>query len=153
MTNSIPYADIDHMDDPETRKVVEKTYKFYPIPENNIRASHIADAHNNIEEPIKAAETFGNIDFLILNGDIPNHSGDIAYFAAIHCIAGEITKGEYPVIFSRGNHDMRGIYAENIQDHTPTDNGRSYFSVRVGSLWALVLDCGEDKPDDHPEYG
>jgi hypothetical protein len=88
-----------------------------------------------------------------LNGDIPNHSGDIAYFAAIHCIAGEITKGEYPVIFSRGNHDMRGIYAENIQDHTPTDNGRSYFSVRIGSLWALVLDCAEDKPDGNDEYG
>ena len=48
---------------------------------------------------------------------------------------------------------MRGIYAENIQDHTPTDNGNSYFSVRVGSLWALVLDCGEDKPDTNAEYG
>ena len=57
------------------------------------------------------------------------------------------------MIFSRGNHDTRGIYAENIADHTPTRGGISYFSFRVGNLWGLVLDCGEDKPDDHVEYG
>ena len=68
-------------------------------------------------------------------------------------IAGSVTKAELPVIFSRGNHDTRGIYAENIADHTPTDNGRSYFTVRLGNIWAVVLDCAEDKPDTNPEYG
>ncbi len=126
---------------------------FRPLPNDNIRIFHIADAHNRIDGPVSAADKAGEHDLLILNGDIPNHSGDIKYFAAIHCIAGEITKGQYPVIFSRGNHDMRGIYAEQIADHTPTDNGRSYFSVNLGPLWALVLDCGEDKPDTNVEYG
>lgn len=134
-------------------EVGEFRAEFRPLEGDNIRIFHIADAHNRITGPVNAANAAGEHDLLILNGDIPNHSGDIAYFAAIHCIAGEITKGEYPVIFSRGNHDMRGIYAENIQDHTPTDNGNSYFSVRVGSLWALVLDCAEDKPDGNDEYG
>lgn len=129
------------------------TVSFRPVEGDSIRIFHIADAHNRIEGPVNAAKADGEHDLLILNGDIPNHSGNIAYFAAIHCIAGEITKGGYPVIFSRGNHDMRGIYAECIQDHTPTDNGKSYFSLKVGSLWALVLDCGEDKPDTNPEYG
>ncbi len=129
------------------------TCSFRPISGDNIRIYHIADAHNRVEGPVKAANAAGEHDLLILNGDIPNHSGKIEYFAAIHCIAGEITKGEYPVIFSRGNHDTRGIYAENIQDHTPTDNGKSYYSVKAGPLWALVLDCGEDKPDTNAEYG
>lgn len=129
------------------------TASFRPLSGDNIRIFHIADAHNRIDGPVNAAKADGEHDLLILNGDIPNHSGDIANFAAIHCIAGEITKGEYPVIFSRGNHDMRGIYAENIEDHTPTDNGKSYYSVKVGSIWALVLDCGEDKPDTNEEYG
>lgn len=137
----------------ELDDVGEYTVSFRPIEGDNIRIFHIADAHNRIDGPVNAAKADGEHDLLILNGDIPNHSGKIEYFAAIHCISGEITKGEYPVIFSRGNHDMRGIYAENIQDHTPTDNGNSYFSVRVGSLWALVLDCGEDKPDTNAEYG
>ena len=135
------------------RETQEYEYDFRPVEGDEIRAYHIADAHNRIDGPVAAANKAGEHDLLILNGDIPNHSGDIKYFAAIHCIAGEITKGQYPVIFSRGNHDMRGIYAENIQDHTPTDNGRSYYSVRIGSLWALVLDCGEDKPDGNDEYG
>ena len=137
----------------ELDEVGEFTASFRPVEGDNIRIFHIADAHNRIDGPVSAAKADGEHDLLILNGDIPNHSGKIEYFAAIHCIAGEITKGEYPVIFSRGNHDMRGIYAECIQDHTPTDNGNSYFSVRVGSLWALVLDCGEDKPDTNAEYG
>jgi hypothetical protein len=129
------------------------TTTFRPLPEDEIRIFHIADAHNRIDGPVAAATKAGEHDLLILNGDIPNHSGDIKYFAAIHCIAGEITKGSYPAIFSRGNHDMRGIYAEQIADHTPTDNGRSYFSVNLGPIWALVLDCGEDKPDTNAEYG
>ena len=137
----------------ELDEVGEYTASFRPVEGDTIRIFHIADAHNRIDGPVSAAKSDGEHDLLILNGDIPNHSGNIAYFAAIHCIAGEITKGEYPVIFSRGNHDMRGIYAECIQDHTPTDNGNSYYSVRVGSLWALVLDCGEDKPDTNAEYG
>jgi len=127
---------------------------FRPITGSPIRMYHIADAHNEIDRPVAAGSYFGNnLDLLILNGDIPNHSGAIEYFAAIHQIAAQLTNGEIPVVFSRGNHDMRGIFAEQIADHTPTDNGRSYYTFRLGALWGLVLDCAEDKPDDHPAYG
>ncbi len=125
---------------------------FRPVRGDSVRFYHIADAHNAVDKPVASAKTFGKIDFLILNGDLPNHSGDIANFATIHKIAAEITNGEIPVVFSRGNHDMRGIYAEHIAEHTPTDHGRSYYTFRLGDLWGMVLDCGEDKTDDHPEY-
>ena len=135
-------------------EVEEYEFDFCPVRNDNINVYHIADAHNRVTGPVKAGEWFGdNLDLLILNGDIPNHSGDISYFSAIHRIAGEITKGKHPVIFSRGNHDTRGIYAENLPEYTPTDNGRSYFTVRLGKIWALVLDCAEDKPDTNAEYG
>ncbi len=137
----------------ELADVEEFSSDFKPLPEDNIRIFHIADAHNRVDGPVSAAKKAGEHDLLVLNGDIPNHSGDIKYFSAIHCIAGEITNGQYPVIFSRGNHDMRGIYAENIADHTPTDNGKSYYTVKLGPVWALLLDCGEDKPDKNAEYG
>ena len=127
---------------------------FRPIEKAPVHAYHIADAHNRVDQPVAAGSFFKeNLDLLILNGDIPNHSGEIEYFTAIHEIAARLTKGEIPVIFSRGNHDTRGIYAEKIEDHTPTDNGRSYFTFRLGHVWGIVLDCGEDKPDDHEEYG
>ena len=137
----------------KTKKVIEKTYKFYPIPESNIRAYHIADAHNNIEKPIKAAETFRDIDFLILNGDVIEDSSNPKNFMNIYEICSRLTKGERPVIFSRGNHDLRGNFAEKFADYTPTHKGNTYYNFRIGSIWGILLDCGEDKNDNHEEYG
>lgn len=137
--------------------MVEIPFDFIPVSGENIRAYHIADAHNRIEEPIAAVHTYekeyGKIDFLILNGDIPDHGGSIENFDAIYHIVGKITKGNIPTVFSRGNHDTRGIYAENIADYTPCQNGNSYYSFRLGNIWGLVLDCGEDKDDSSVEYG
>lgn len=132
--------------------IFEYSSIFYPVKQEGARFFHIADAHNTVEMPVAAAKAFGNIDFLILNGDLPDHSGDIKNFNTIHRIAAEITNGEKPVVFSRGNHDMRGIHAESIAEHTPTDNGRSYYTFCLGSIWGMVLDCGEDKSDAHSEY-
>ena len=137
----------------KTKNVLEKTYKFTPVPENNIRAYHIADAHNKIEEPIKAAEAFGNIDFLILNGDVIEDSSNPKNFMNIFVICSRLTNGEKPVIFSRGNHDLRGNFAEKFAEYTPTHLGNTYYSFRLGNIWGILLDCGEDKNDDHEEYG
>ena len=134
-------------------EVFEYRSVFKAVKSENPRFFHIADAHNKVDEPVAAAKAFGKIDFLILNGDIPNDAGDVKNFSTIHQIAAEITNGEIPVVFSRGNHDMRGKYGENISEYTPTDNGNSFFTFRLGGVWGIVLDCGEDKPDNHSEYG
>ncbi|MBE6600152.1 MAG: metallophosphoesterase [Ruminococcaceae bacterium] len=127
---------------------------FRPVENTPVHIYHIADAHNNVGQPVAAGSYFGDkLDLLILNGDIPNHSGDIKYFTAIHEIAARLTNGEIPVVFSRGNHDTRGIFAEKIEEHTPTDSGRSYYTFRLGHIWGIVLDCGEDKCDNDPAYG
>lgn len=138
---------------PITEDLWEKDFEFHPIPETNVRAYHIADAHNKIEEPIRAANTFGAIDMLILNGDIINHSGDPSKFHNIYELSSRLTEGTRPVIFSRGNHDMRGNFAEKFADFTPSQSGRTYYTFRLGHIWGLLLDCGEDKSDDSLEYG
>ncbi len=137
----------------ETQELLKKSYKFIPVPENNIRAYHISDAHNLVSEPVRAAEAFGDIDFLILNGDVIEHSGDPSRFMNIYEICAALTKGEKPVVFSRGNHDLRGEFAEKFADYTPNCSGNTYYSFRLGNIWGVLLDCGEDKPDDHAEYG
>ena len=134
-------------------EVFEYRSVFKAVKSENPRFFHIADAHNKVDEPVAAAKAFGEIDFLILNGDIPDDARDVKNFSTIHRIASEITNGEIPVVFSRGNHDMRGKYGENLSEYTPTDNGNSFFTFRLGSVWGIVLDCGEDKPDNHSEYG
>lgn len=136
-----------------TRKEKYYDYDFYPVPETNAKCYHIADAHNVLEAPVKSAEAYGNIDFLILNGDIPNHSGNIHNFETIFDIAARITHGNKPVVFARGNHDLRGRYAELFADYTPADNGNTFYTFRIGSIWGICLDCGEDKDDSHEEYG
>ena len=78
------------------------TVKFSPVPESgDINVYHIADTHNLVEEPVRAGRFFGDeLHLLVLNGDIPNHSGDIKNFDAICEIAAGITGGRLPVVFS-----------------------------------------------------
>lgn len=142
---------------PITEDEVDKYYDFRPIKSGRITAYQIADAHNMVKAPVEACKAFeakyGEIDLLIMNGDVPDHSGRIENFHNIYMIAAELTGGSKPIIFSRGNHDTRGIFAENIADHTPVDRGDSFFEVKLGDLHAVILDCGEDKDDSHAEYG
>ena len=128
-------------------------YNFRPVSDTGcVRAYHISDAHNWAEGPIKAAETFGDIDFLILNGDIPEHNGSVEKCRTIYELTSEIAKGEIPTVFARGNHDLRGLFAERFWECTPTDQGKTYYTFRLGSIWGMLLDCGEDKVDEHEEY-
>ena len=138
----------------KTQPVKRYEYAFRPLPTDRpIRAYHISDAHNRVEGPVAAAKNFGPVDLLILNGDIPNHSGTAENFDDVYRIISEITGGNVPTVFSRGNHDMRGDCAEEFINFTPHDNGRTFYTIRIGKLWMLLLDCGEDKPDSHEAYG
>ena len=141
----------------ECSDIIEKEYNFYPVSSDAPRLFHISDAHGMAEAPIGAykcyEENIGEVDFFVLNGDIIDHSGKLEHFDTIYKIAEGITHGEKPIVFSRGNHDMRGIYAEKLEDYTPTDNGKSYYTFRLGTIWGMILDCAEDKCDSHGEYG
>lgn len=138
---------------PVSEDTVELKYTFKPVGDGDIHVYHISDAHNMEEPTIEAGKYFGDsLDLLILNGDIPDHSGDTANFNSIYRICSGITEGTLPIVFSKGNHDTRGIYGEEFERYTPEDNGRPYYTFRLGKLWGLVLDCGEDKDDSHDAY-
>ena len=128
-------------------------YDFIPVSGENPKCYHIADAHNLVDEPVAAARAFGDFDFLILNGDIPNHTGRPENLYVVFDIISKLTGGKIPVVFSRGNHDLRGVCAEMFAQYTPSRNGRTYYTFRLGGIWGICLDCGEDKPDSHEEYG
>ncbi|MBP9988418.1 MAG: metallophosphoesterase [Ruminococcus sp.] len=133
---------------------VSVEYSFKPIEKtDDIKIYHLSDVHDRSDAAVEAGSFFGKeLDLLILNGDISSGSNSQEDIIRSFEIAHSITKGEIPCIFSRGNHDLRGKCAEKLESFMPTDNGKSYFSVRVGSMWFLVLDCGEDKLDTHREY-
>lgn len=135
--------------------VETREYAFRPVREKDeYHVVNLADAHCLVDEPVGSGSFFGDgLDLLVLNGDIPNHSGDVRHFKSIYRISGGISKGRVPCVFARGNHDMRGVHAERLADYTPTDNGKSYFTFRAGPVWGVVLDAGEDKDDSSEEYG
>ena len=136
-------------------KMMRKTYAFRPLHQNGqLHIYVISDCHGIYREAVSAGSYFGNdLDLLILNGDISSSSSAVGDVMLNYDIAYAITKGGAPCIITRGNHDLRGKYAERLQDALPTDSGRSYYQIRLGPLWILVLDCGEDKTDSHREYG
>ncbi len=133
---------------------IKYDYNFSPVPEENINIYHISDTHGRTFHAVKSYQKSGKkADLLILNGDIVDSSERESYFDTIYKLADKITAGSIPIICSRGNHDLRGTAAEIIADYFPTEDGKTYYTVKCGNIWALVLDCGEDKTDDHEEYG
>ena len=138
---------------PGKEEVFEFPFRPVKKEKENLHFFLLSDSHDDIESSVEEALARGPFDFLILNGDIHSHSGDPALFAAIHIIAGNITKGEIPAVYVRGNHDLRGAYAELLTENTPNFHGNSYFTFRLGPVWGLALDCGEDKPESHEAYG
>ena len=130
-----------------------RSYDFRKLPDENIRIFHIADTHSRIDQPVQNALSSGAFDLLILNGDLVDTSGKAETLETPAILAGKITGGTLPVIYARGNHELRGSFAEELPRYVPNNNGKLYYTVKLGSLWCMVLDGGEDKTDLHPAYG
>ncbi|PQO38091.1 metallophosphoesterase family protein [Blastopirellula marina] len=96
-------------------------------------------------------------DFTVWNGDVFNDvRSDAQIVDQVLEPAGGGFAVERPVLFTSGNHDVRGVHARALsqamldwpnQEHL----GRS-FAVRQGPLAIVGLDTGEDKPDAHPVF-
>lgn len=140
---------------PQTVSTETVEFSFRPLPtERDINCYIVSDTHGQIDIPIKAARYFGDkLDILIIGGDMGRNVTGENGILAITELASEVARGEIPVIFMRGNHDTRGAFAEFLPDYVGTDHGRTYFPIRLGRLWFVLLDVGEDKADDHEEYG
>ena len=153
--NLAPLADhCNYYPKPEPTQHAE--YDFHPVPEqaDEVRMYVLADSHGDAVTPAKAALAHADTQVLILDGDIGDSADTTDMILTLHRLASEITKGEFPVVYARGNHDTRGHNAEHLTDYAPTArNGSTYYSFRLGPVWGVVLDAGEDKPDGSIEYG
>ncbi|MBR4369875.1 MAG: metallophosphoesterase, partial [Victivallales bacterium] len=138
-----------------TEPLQKNTYTFRPLEKTEgIKIFMLPDTHNRVKAATEAAQYFGKeLDLLILNGDISEGLSNYNSIANIYKIAGVITNGEIPVVYARGNHELRGAMAEQLHMYAPNRDGYIYYTFRVGPIWGIVLDCGEDKDDGHAEYG
>lgn len=93
-------------------------------------------------------------DFLLWNGD---QSNDIHFerdmAGQFLNPAGLAVADKWPLAYVRGNHECRGPAAHALPGFTGSPGDRFYYGFRSGPLAAIVLDTGEDKPDDSPYFG
>jgi len=111
------------------------------------------DTHENTET-LKALDSLTTPlkpDFMLWNGDQSNDVHFERDMAGQFLIPAGLTIADrWPLAYVRGNHDVRGPAALSLPDFTGTPGDRYYYGFRSGPLAALVMDTGEDKPDDSP---
>ena len=92
-------------------------------------------------------------DFIIFNGDcLPEPYDREHAMRMIHNLADPINGAEIPIFFIRGNHEIRNYYSAGMHSLIGYPNDKTYGGITWGDTRFMVLDCGEDKPDDHKEY-
>ncbi|MDF9832000.1 putative phosphodiesterase [Ereboglobus sp. PH5-5] len=92
-------------------------------------------------------------DFLLWNGDLSNNVNDASRLPGIYVSPKGVDLAEGPpILLTRGNHDVRGIWANKMTDYVDFPTGRPFYAFRSGPMAAITLDTGEDKPDSHPSF-
>ncbi|MBX3441973.1 MAG: metallophosphoesterase [Planctomyces sp.] len=114
------------------------------------------DTHENLEtlQLLHARTAEARPDFLVWNGDQTNDIYDETLMTGQFLAPGGLPiAAEWPLAYARGNHDVRGPAARKLAEFTGSPDDRYYCAFRSGPVAVLVMDTGEDKPDDHPVFG
>lgn len=94
-----------------------------------------------------------NYDFVVFNGDCVDDPVDHNQATSfIRELTEGVCGGRIPTFFMRGNHEIRNAYSIGLRDHYDYVGDRTYGSFNWGDTRIVMLDCGEDKPDDHWVY-
>jgi len=113
------------------------------------------DLHNNYPLFDKLIEQVkdSSYNFVFFNGDCiaDVQTEDEAVRAISHYSQG-IGADKVPAFYMRGNHETRGAYSPFLWNLIGLLDGHSYGAFNIGDTRFVLLDCGEDKPDDHWVY-
>lgn len=92
-------------------------------------------------------------DFVIFNGDCIDDPANHAQATRFISLLTEGVQGDrIPTFFMRGNHEIRNAYSIGLRKHFDYVGGKTYGAFNWGDTRIVMLDCGEDKTDDHREY-
>lgn len=132
-----------------------KTFTTWNDDMKDFRVIVYNDIHSNMEMFKKLHSLVDDkpYDLVIFNGDCFDDvevESDIV--DRLLTYTPRIKSDEIPSIFIRGNHETRGEYSLHLWDYLGRMHGRSYSAFSLGDTRFVLLDCGEDKPDDHWVY-
>ena len=92
-----------------------------------------------------------DLDLVVYLGDLLNSTTDEAQ-AAQSVLALPTGGLALPRLYARGNHETRGPGGRGLSDWLLPPGGEWYTTVQFGDIFFIVLDSGEDDPDDHAKY-
>ena len=140
--------------EPEQRSGLA-TFRTIPRPDQPLTAVIFNDLHNQVETFNQLCSALGNtpFDLSIFNGDcLADPMTEPQLLRSLAAFNQGVKARSCPVFYLRGNHETRGACARELPRWLAWPGGRPYFGFNAGPVRFLVLDLGEDKPDDHPEY-
>jgi len=137
--------------------IKSKEYKF--TTQNNINKTTrflvVNDIHTNgkrLSQHLTSANAASQ-DLVFYNGDMLDVFEDedqllnVIIDTSVRCFAATV-----PFVFIRGNHETRGILSRKLKGYLDYPQDRYYYSFDQGPVHFIVLDCGEDKPDNNRYY-
>lgn len=132
---------------------IEETYSFRPVDTSDgLNYYSISDVHMGLECSKEASDYNKDKELLILAGDTISMIDTYRDAAYTNKVAYELTKGEIPVIYARGNHELKGKYMEEFHDYVGANGEDFFYKFSFGNVYGIVLDIGEDHDDDYWEY-
>ena len=133
------------------------SFKTFSTQEDEVRFVVLNDLHDhpdNITEMMAAACKPSDYDFVVLNGDAFDWVDDEAQILRNVLVpATSVFASEKPFLMVQGNHEVRGKFARELFNYFDYPAGDSYYAFTRGPVRFIVMDAGEDKDDDHAEYG
>lgn len=139
----------------DTVKTALKSFTTWSDDVRDFRVIVYNDIHSNMKmfEKLHSLIEDKPYDLVIFNGDCFDDvevENDIV--GRLLAYTPKIKSDEVPSIFIRGNHETRGEYSQHLWDYLGRMGGKSYSAFSLGDTRFVLLDCGEDKPDDHWVY-
>ncbi|MBO7196567.1 MAG: metallophosphoesterase [Clostridia bacterium] len=134
-------------------KEISKSYNFRPVNSSDGLVYYtITDAHHARKGAVNAALSVEGLDFLVILGDsvgMVEYEKDVQFS---NLLAYDVTKGEIPVVYARGNHEIKGDYAEDLHKYVGSKNESFYYWFTLSDVFGITLDLGEDHHEGWWEY-
>jgi acid phosphatase type 7 len=139
------------------QRQITKQFRFRTLDPDATTTKFVVwnDTHENAETiaALHTATKKYQPDFLLWNGDQSNDCHfENAMAGQFLNPAGLSIADAWPLAYVRGNHECRGPAARALPGFTGSPDNQFYYGFRSGPLAAIVMDTGEDKPDNHPHF-
>lgn len=88
-------------------------------------------------------------DLVFFNGDcVPEPDSRANAIERVNALFSAVGADSCHAIIIRGNHEIRNSYSAGMLSLTDNFDGKTYGAFSWGDTRFVVLDCGEDKPDN-----